>query len=280
VIASGLGPPPLREVSVWGLPMAAVTRAQAVDHVAALAAVGRPSYVITASSHYAMLSHEVPALAEVNRRAAFIVADGFPLVAASRLLGTPLPERVAGSDLIFDLCERSARDGLRVFLLGAAPGVAEEAAGRLLARYPGLVVAGTECPPFREPTAQEHQALLARLRAARPDILFVAFGQPKGELWVFENYESLGVPVCVQIGASLDFAAGRVPRAPRALQRAGLEWAFRMALEPRRLVPRYARNAVFLFGRFSRDLVGVALGRRGGGRPRTGPGGGGSAERL
>jgi N-acetylglucosaminyldiphosphoundecaprenol N-acetyl-beta-D-mannosaminyltransferase len=242
-------------VWVWGLPLSPLTRAEAVDAVDALVRAGRPSYFITASTHYAMLTAHEPALRVVNARAAFLVADGAPLVWASRLNGSPLPERVAGSDLIFDLCERSAKEGFRVFLLGAGPGVAERAAERLVARYRGLIVAGTECPPFRDLTAEEHAALVARVRAARPDILFAAFGQPKGELWLAEHLEALGVPVCVQIGASLDFASGRVRRAPRGLQKVGLEWAFRMWLEPRRLVPRYARNALFLLGRVASDLL-------------------------
>lgn len=242
-------------IPVWDLPLAAVTRLEAVAWVAELVRAGRPSYVITASTHYAMLTAQLPALKAVNARAAFVVADGKPLVWASHLLGTPLPERVAGSDLIFDLCALSAREGFRVFFLGAAPGVAEEAARRLEERYPGLIVAGIECPPFREPSREEHQALLARLRGARPDILFLAYGQPKGELWLAENLEALGIPVSVQIGASLDFASGRVRRAPRLLQRIGMEWAYRLALEPRRLFGRYARNALFIASRLRRDLI-------------------------
>ena len=225
---------------------------------------GRPSFFVTASSHYAMLTAERGSLARVNERAAFVVADGAPLVWASRLLGTPLPERVAGSDLIFDLCERAAREGFRVFLLGADPGVAERAATRLTERFPGLVIAGTECPPFRELSPDEHAAMVGRLHASRADILFLAFGQPKGELWLAENLEALGVPVCVQIGASLDFAAGRVRRAPRAVQKIGMEWAFRMALEPRRLFPRYARNARFVLKSLARDFL------RGRSRPAAG----------
>lgn len=242
-------------IRVWDLPIAPVTRTEAVAWVANLVRTRQPSYFITASTHYAMLTAQVPALKAVNERAAFLVADGKPLVWASCLLGTRLPERVAGSDLIFDLCELSAREGFRVFFLGASPGVADEAARRLAERYSGLIVAGTECPPFRELSVEEHQALLARLRAARPDILFLAYGQPKGELWLAENLESLGIPVSVQIGASLDFASGRVRRAPRLLQNIGMEWAYRLSLEPRRLFGRYARNALFVASRVSRDLA-------------------------
>jgi N-acetylglucosaminyldiphosphoundecaprenol N-acetyl-beta-D-mannosaminyltransferase len=240
---------------VWGLPLAPVTKSEAVAWVADLVRARRPTYFVTASTHYAMLTAQVPALHAVNERAAFVVADGKPLVWASRLLGTPLPERVAGSDLIFDLCELSAQEGFRVFFLGAAPGVAEEAARRLAERYRGLVVAGTECPPFREHSHEEHQALLSRVRSADPDILFLAYGQPKGELWLAENLEALGIPVSVQIGASLDFASGRMRRAPRLLQQVGMEWAYRLWLEPKRLAGRYARNAWFIATRVSQDLV-------------------------
>jgi N-acetylglucosaminyldiphosphoundecaprenol N-acetyl-beta-D-mannosaminyltransferase len=249
-------------VWVWGLPIAPLTRSQAVDAVMDLVAAGRPSFFITANTHYAMLSHEHPDLRVINEQAAFILADGAPLVWASRLQGTPVPERVAGSDLIFDLCDRVAREGRGIFLLGGAPGVAEEAAHQLTRLYPGLRIVGTEAPPFRARSADEDAALLNRIRATGPDLLFVAFGQPKGESWIAKHRQALGVPVCVQVGASLDFVAGRVRRAPRRLQRLGLEWAYRMWLEPARLAPRYARNARFILGMVARDLVPSIIGRR------------------
>ena len=150
-------------------------------------------------------------------------------------LGTPLPERVAGSDLIFHLCAEAARQGFRVFLLGGDEGVADEAGRRLAEKYAGLQIVGTECPPFRQPTPEEEEAMIDRIRGARPDLLLVAFGQPKGERWIIRHIDRLGVPVSVQVGASLDFVAGRVRRAPRWMQKSGLEWAFRLSLEPRRL---------------------------------------------
>jgi N-acetylglucosaminyldiphosphoundecaprenol N-acetyl-beta-D-mannosaminyltransferase len=251
---------PRERVWVWGVPFAPITLAQAVDAVAALIRAGRPSFFITAPTHYAMLTESEPDLRAINERAAFIVADGAPLVWASRRLGTPLPERVAGSDLIFHLCEQAAREGFRVFLLGGDEGVAERAAGRLTERYPGLQVVGTECPPFRAPTPEEEDAMLERIRRARPDLLFVAFGQPKGERWIIRQIDRLGVPVSVQVGASLDFAAGRVRRAPRWMQKTGLEWAFRLGLEPRRLFGRYASNAWFIARMVGKDR------RRSGGR--------------
>lgn len=244
-------------VWVWGVPFAPVTLEETVEAVDALIEKGAPSYFITANLHYVMLTSELPDLAAINADAALIVADGAPIVRAARRRPVPLPERVAGSDLIFHLCERAAKRGRRLFFLGAPEGVADEAAEKLRARYPGLQIVGTECPPFRGLSELEHNQLIDRIRAANPDILFVAFGQPKGERWIFENYKRLGVPVSVQVGASLEFAAGRFARAPRWMQRAGLEWVFRMLQEPRRLFLRYAKNARFLGRVVLLDLLGI-----------------------
>ena len=233
-------PPP---VTVWGLPLAPLTFSATLHLIDAWVADGTPRYVITANVHYAMLTTTDPRLGPVTRGAAVVLADGMPLVWAAH---GRLPERVAGSDLVPALCQRAAQRGHRVFLLGAAHGVAERAAANLQARFPGLVIAGTLAPPFRDWTVAETAETVAIVRAARPDLLFVAFGQPKGELWVAENYRDLGVPVTMQIGATLDFVAGRVRRAPRWLQRIGLEWAFRLLREPRRLAGRYFRDGLFV----------------------------------
>jgi len=246
---------------VWGVPFAPVTRGEAADLVDSLIEQRIPSYFITANTHYAMLTKDNPDLDEINRKAAFILADGAPVVWSSRLSGDPLPERVAGSDLIFDLCERSATKGYRIFLLGGEVGVGEKAAARLVDRYPGLRIVGVEAPPFREPTPDEHSRLIQQIRDSKADILFIAFGQPKGERWMYRNYQSTGVPVSVQVGASLDFAAGRVKRAPLWIQRIGMEWAYRLWLEPGRLFSRYAKNAWFIVQMTLRDLFSKSKGR-------------------
>jgi len=249
-------------VWVWGIPLTPLTLAETVVAVGDLIEMGQPAYIITANTHYAMLAAKDAELRAFNAHAAFIVADGAPLVWASRWHGSPMPERVAGSDLIFELSAVAAKRGYRLFFLGGAKGVAEEAARRLGARYPGLQVVGTECPPFRELTAEEQDALAARIRSTRPDILLLAFTQPKGERWMYRHLAELGVPVSIQVGASLDFAAGRVRRAPRWMQKAGLEWAFRLGLEPKRLFTRYARDAWFIAGMVTRDLGQVARQRQ------------------
>jgi len=246
---------------VWRVPFAPLSMAEAVTAIGNLIEMGRPTFFITANTHYVMLSQQNPDLQVINAKAALILADGAPLVWASRWMGSPLPERVAGSDLVFELSAEAAKQGYRLFFVGGAQGVAEQAALRLRGLYPGLQVVGTECPSLHELTREEEAALIGRIRAARPHILMVAFGQPKGERWIYQHLEELGVPVSVQVGASLDFAAGRIRRAPRWMRNSGLEWAFRLGLEPRRLCGRYVRNAWFIARMVARDLR-QATGRR------------------
>lgn len=258
-------PLPLLEVPavmVWGLPLARWTTDQAIDAVDRLIADPRPSLFITANLHYAMLSAADPRLRDVNRQAAFLLADGMPMVWYSRFSSAPLPERVAGSDLIYRLCQRAAARGYRVFLLGGAPGVADAAAAELTRRYPELKIVGVEAPDLHRLSPEEHSRLIGRVRQARADLLLVALGQPKGELWLGEHLDALRPRVAVQLGASFDFVAGRAVRAPRWMQRSGLEWFYRMVHEPRRLVPRYLENGLFLLRTVFRDLLARRAGRR------------------
>jgi N-acetylglucosaminyldiphosphoundecaprenol N-acetyl-beta-D-mannosaminyltransferase len=241
-------------VEVWGLPLARLDYAQTLDAIDELVARREPAFFVTANLHYAMLTRQDPRLRAVNQRAAFLVADGMPLVWYSRLTAKPLPQRVAGADLIYLLAERAAKRGHRLFLLGGAPGVAEQAAAVLRGLYPALVIAGIEAPTLETLSTFEHDALVERIRRSQADLLLVALGQPKGELWLAENYERLGVPASVQLGATFDFVDGRVRRAPRRLQKVGLEWLYRLMSDPRRLAPRYLKNGVFLVRAVLGDL--------------------------
>jgi N-acetylglucosaminyldiphosphoundecaprenol N-acetyl-beta-D-mannosaminyltransferase len=158
--------------------------------------------------------------------------------------------------LIVELARLSADKGYRMFFLGAAPGVAQGAAAELSRRFPELQVAGCCSPPFRPLTAAEHSELLATIRLARTDILLVAFGQPKGELWIYDNLSELQVPLSIQLGASFDFLAGTSRRAPAVWQWLGAEWLYRALSDPRRLGPRYANNLLFLAKRKLADCFG------------------------
>jgi N-acetylglucosaminyldiphosphoundecaprenol N-acetyl-beta-D-mannosaminyltransferase len=213
-----------------------------------------PRYVITANLNYAMLLDENAKLKTVTDNASLVLADGQPLVWRSKLRSDGrLPERVAGAELIYRLAERAAVRGSRIYFLGAEPGVAQRCADKLVKLYPRLQVAGVQSPPYRKLTEHEVQKQHQTIIDSRPDILLVAFGQPKGEQWIHENYMKLGVPVSIQLGASFDFIAGTAKRAPKIWQTLGLEWAYRMVSDPGRLVPRYASNAYFLAISLLRD---------------------------
>lgn len=245
-------------VHVLGLPIVPWRKGEVVSYVDHLARQGSPSFFITANLHYARLSAHLEDLRQINARAAFIVADGMPLVWISRWQGTPLPERITGADLLWELSGLAAAKGYPIYLLGGRPGVAEEAAFRLKQRFPRLIVAGTSAPVLEKLDPPAEADLIQRIKSSGARLLFVAFGQPKGERWLASHLEELRVPVAVQVGAAFDFAAGRIRRAPRALQQLGLEWAFRLICDPRRLLPRYWADGWF----FLRELVRLSWRRR------------------
>jgi N-acetylglucosaminyldiphosphoundecaprenol N-acetyl-beta-D-mannosaminyltransferase len=213
---------------------------EALDAIEALVASGRGGAVFTPNVDHVVLAEDDAAFRAAYAAADLALADGMPLVWASRLLAVRLPERVAGSDLVLPLLARAAARGWRVFLLGGAPGSAEAAAER--ARSLGAEVAGTAAPRVpADPGAPdpEGDAAVEAIRAARPHVVIVGFGAPKQELWIHRRREALRPAVAVGVGAAIDLLAGRVPRAPRWVSRAGLEWAWRLAAEPRRLWRRY-----------------------------------------
>ncbi|MCA9136929.1 MAG: WecB/TagA/CpsF family glycosyltransferase, partial [Planctomycetales bacterium] len=231
--------PALQRRDVWDVPFDCVTLREAVDRIEQLVDRNVPSYVITANLNYVMLHHQQSDIPEITRRADLILADGQPIVWRSKL-GTPgLPERVAGSEMIFDLAQRASQRRWGIYFLGGQPGVAEQCAKRLVREYPGMRIAGIESPPFRPLTRQEQDEQDQRIRESNAQILLVAFGQPKGERWIHENYRRLGIPVSIQLGASFDFIAGTAKRAPEIWQKLGAEWAYRMCSDPQRLIPRY-----------------------------------------
>ncbi|MEL6109489.1 MAG: WecB/TagA/CpsF family glycosyltransferase [Planctomycetota bacterium] len=185
--------------------------------------------------------------------AAMILADGQPIVWRSRCGSDPLPERVAGSEMIHHLAERASQQGWGIYFLGGEPGVAQACAEKLQQCYPGMRIAGVESPPYRPLSEAEQAEQDQRILDSKAELLLVAFGQPKGERWIHQNYERLRVPVSIQLGASFDFIAGTAKRAPKPFQRLGLEWLYRMMTDPVRLIPRYGANAAFLAKSLIRD---------------------------
>jgi N-acetylglucosaminyldiphosphoundecaprenol N-acetyl-beta-D-mannosaminyltransferase len=217
-----------------------VTQDEALRAVEDLVRRGEGGAVFTPNVDHIMIADENPRMQNAYSRADLSLADGMPVLWASRLLGEPLPEKVSGSDFVPALLERAAERGLRVYFLGGAPGVAALARDKLLARLPRLQVVGVDVSRIDadDPPAQ-WEPLVERIRATKPDLVFVALGAPKQEIWIDAVREKLRPAVLLAVGGSLDFVAGAMPRAPQWMSRSGLEWIFRLSREPRRLWRRY-----------------------------------------
>lgn len=247
-----------------------VTMDEAVRRILEMARkTDKPRYVCTANLDHLAISEHDDEFRDVYRRADLVLADGMPVVWLSQphIMGR-LQERVAGSDLFWELSKASAKTGLRLFLLGGLPGSADRAAEALRTSYPGVQICGTDCPSFENwATDAEQQRILETIHAAKPDILFVGLGAPKQEKWIAKRRLDLNVPVSIGVGGSFEMASGSVRRAPVWMQKSGLEWAYRLAQEPKRLWDRYMRRDVpYLIGmvpnaaRHARFRVGSAFG--------------------
>ena len=215
-----------------------LTFAQALEAIDALVCARRGGAVFTPNVDHIVMAEEHAAFRLAYANADLRLADGKPLLWASRLLGEPLPEKVSGSDLVLPLMDRAAARSWRVYLLGAKPGVGDKAARILRGR--GVNVVGVDAPMLVDPTsAAERAPVVERVRRAEPDLVVVGFGAPKQELFIDAARAELGRAVALGLGACIDFVAGEVPRAPRWMSEHGLEWLYRLCREPRRLWRRY-----------------------------------------
>lgn len=233
-------PAPLPEIRLGPVLLHAITEPQCVTHVMQCLAAGRGGWIATANLDHLRRLRESAEFRALYAKASVVTADGMPVVWACRLQGTPIPARVAGSDLIKSLPAAAAQHDRSIFLLGGDPGTAEAAAAKLRATSPPLRVVGTLCPEFGfEKDAARWQQIEAALLAARPDVVFVALGSPKQEVVIDRLRHLLPQAWWIGVGISFSFVAGDVKRAPRWLQRLGLEWLHRLLQEPRRLGARY-----------------------------------------
>lgn len=222
------------------VPIDVVTFQEAVDAVFALVEARAGGTVFTPNIDHVVLAEDDARFREAYARASLSLADGFPIVATSKLMKTPLPAKISGSDITEPLVRVAAERGKSVYLLGAGPGVAEKAAEVLVDRYPTLRVAGISSPTVRVgATRDELGDVIASLRSAEPDLVLVAMGAPKQEILCETIRDAVAPAVLLGIGATLDFIAGTVKRAPAWMSDNGLEWAYRLAHEPRRLFHRY-----------------------------------------
>ncbi|MCC7369041.1 MAG: WecB/TagA/CpsF family glycosyltransferase [Chloroflexi bacterium] len=228
-----------RRIDLGGVLIDRVDTGSAVERIRGFLRSGTLNQIVTVNLDFVAISRRDSYFRETLNKADLAVADGMPLVWVSKLTDEPVPERLTGVELLDECCRVAVETDSSIFLLGAAPGVADEAALTLQERFPGLKIAGVYAPPFGPLTHEENERILATINAAQPEFLFVALGAPQQDIWIRANRDRLDVPVAMGVGCVLDLLAGVVSRAPRWMQHAGLEWLFRLLQEPHRLWRRY-----------------------------------------
>ena len=235
-------------IEILGIPVHKVTMNQSISLARQFMAETGYRQIATVNPEFIMAARQDAQFISVLRHADLCIPDGIGLIYASRWMGKPLPERVAGSELVYHLAEQAAQNGWRLFLLGAAPGVAEEAAAIFKTLYPGLAIAGTYAG---SPAEAENEAIVSLINESEADLLFVAYGAPNQDKWIARNRDALTtVRLAMGVGGSLDFVTGRSLRAPEWVQNLGLEWLYRLLREPwrwRRMLalPQFAIRVLF-----------------------------------
>ena len=245
----------VRTREILGLPIAMTDYEQAMDVMDGMVARRERGYVCAVAVHAVMVAQRDAEMKEALLGSTLTVPDGMPLVWAANALGEHLPQRVYGPELMRRYCQRCATQGHRVWLYGGRDqGHLVQLALRLRQRHDGIKIVGGYAPPFRPLTLEEEDAIAAQVNHAKPDVLWVGIGVPKQEKWMARMREKLDVPVMAAVGAAFDFHAGRISQAPPWMQDRGLEWTYRIAQEPRRLLPRYLYyNPRFMLS-FARQL--------------------------
>ena len=232
---------PIPRVDVLGVGISCADISRVVDLIAGWIATDEKNYICVTGMHGVMESRHDLELRGIHNQSGLTTPDGMPMVWASRWAGMKQARRVYGPDLLVAVMEFGAAHGWRSYLLGGAPGVADEFAHRLRSSNPDVQIVGCSSPPSPlSPT--EDAELVDEINRARPDIIWVGLGTPKQERWMASHRDTLSAPVLVGVGAAFDFGAGTLRQAPRWMQRSGLEWLFRLAVEPRRLWRRYLFN--------------------------------------
>ncbi|MCX5770572.1 MAG: WecB/TagA/CpsF family glycosyltransferase [Candidatus Hydrogenedentes bacterium] len=246
----------VKTIDICGVPINSLSLRGVLRSVCVQISQRLPGYIVTPNIDHVCRYQTNEEFRNAYRDALLSLPDSTPLLWAGRILNTPLREKLSGSDLIYHLSKFAADNGFCVYLMGAAEGVAAEAARRLAALYPGLVIAGTDSPPpgFEKDPALNGE-VVQRLADSGADICFIALGSPKQEIWMHQNSGRSRVPVMIGVGASFDFVAGRVKRAPVWMQRTGLEWFWRLCHEPRRLWRRYLIYDTLFFWLLGRHIA-------------------------
>lgn len=217
-----------------------LTMAETLNEIDKLIQKKNCSYVVTPNVDHIVRLEKDEELQKVYKNASLILTDGKPLIWISKWYKTPIKEKISGSDLFPRVCQLAANKNYTMYLLGAAEGVADTAAKNLMKKYPGLNIVGTYSPPFGfEKNKQEMNKIKTQIQDVHPDILIVGLGCPKQEKFMYYHCKELGVPILFGLGASIDFEAGNIKRAPKWMSNHGLEWLYRFSKEPKRLFKRY-----------------------------------------
>jgi N-acetylglucosaminyldiphosphoundecaprenol N-acetyl-beta-D-mannosaminyltransferase len=246
----------VRKRELLGVPIALTDYEQAMDVMDGMIARRERGYICAVAVHALTVGYTDPEMKRALLDSALVVPDGMPLVWAANVLGENLPHRVYGPELMRRYSQRCATQGHRVWLYGGRDqGHLVQLALRLRQQKPGIKIVGGYAPPFRPLTSEEEDALVEQINAAKPDVLWVGIGVPKQEKWMAHIRERLEVPVIAAVGAAFDFHAGRIAQAPAWMQDRGLEWTYRIAQEPRRLLPRYLYYNPRFLAAFARQYL-------------------------
>lgn len=251
-----------RSVGLIGVRVDNLSLSQTLDAIAGMIAEGGFHQIATANVNFLINAQRDRDLQEILLDCDLVTADGMPVVWSSRWMGSGLPGRVTGADMTMPLVRRAAENGWRIYLLGANPANAERAVAVMKSHYPSVNIVGRVSPPVKPLAEMDHETILRDIEKARPDILLVAFGNPKQEKWIAMHRDRLKVPVCIGIGGTLDMISGAISRAPAWARRGGLEWLYRMSREPARLAGRYAKDGVALLRTLPVQLLATKLQHR------------------
>ena len=238
-----------KRVSFFGISIDNLSMQEAIFEIEKLIRQKKTSVVVTPNVQHINIIQKDEEFKKIYQEASLVLSDSIPLIWASKIIGLPIKERVAGSDLFPAFCQVASKKNYKIFLLGAELGIAKKVATILKQRNPGLAIVGTYSPPFGfEHNQTENEKIIKRINESHPDVLFLGLGTPKQEKWCYAHKNQISVPVIICVGASFDFIAGKSRRAPLWMQRCGLEWLHRFSKEPRRLWKRYVfGNSIFIW---------------------------------
>ncbi len=238
----------MKKCNVLGTDFSLVSYRDVLQHVCSWRDHGEQHYATLTPPYSVLMCRRDPALREATENATLTLPDGVGIILAAKLLRYRHSGRVSGPTLMLRLCDWGREGELRHFFYGGAPGVADTLARRLKSGYPGLNLAGTYCPPFRAVSPAEDADIVKRINGAEPDIVWVGLGSPKQEKWMAEHVGKINAPALIGVGAAFDFHSGRVKWAPAWIRKMGIEWAYRLAMEPKRMWRRNIGSLVFLAG--------------------------------